>query len=433
MALPGVLRLLATFLALTRLVSGAFSGRLSSAESCGACIRAGGAWCTDTSLCRPDVQGACAGPGVQVGIVGSARCDKEADHMLASYLHAPRFNPLASLRRTTNPGLRKFGCNESRSWCRDPQRLGSALDPTSLRERFDTCGLLLLRDLYTRAEVRLLRAYAAAKLPLEQQQQRSKYEIPGVRGDVRREWVLPHAASIAATIVKSLRGRLGGVLERGASLSIESVSVISALPGANAQEFHRDSRAGHEAVTFIFIPLDDITSNGPQFCPCSHVSGSPEACQASSAGRISVPSATVLPLGGAVMYDAGLVHRGLPYAKRRNRDTSAESARVLLHIAVAPKGATLRGRPLQLIGGSAREHVRRWRQHSLATDAASSCASASSDCESCRGAMKGACAWCSAKKTCVADLGGMCSDPHSHIGQAGLGGSSCLSTRAREL
>ena len=367
----------------------------ATAPTCGSCAARGGAWCVDTSRCVPDVRGACSAPEQQVGVVGTGQCLRQHDHALASYLHAPRHNPLETLRRTAEPDAREMGCKTSATWCRDLQRLSGAQDTAEeARKRLDICGLVLLDGAFDPIELRKLRAYAASKLPIAEtgpttdgDAARSKYEIPGVRGNRRKEWILPHDDKIAATIVRGLRGRIDAVVGIAPrDLAIEMVSLIVSWPGADAQAFHRDAAAAHAAVSFVFVPLDAMPHNGPQFCPCSHVAGSPEVCQKSSAGRLSLPP-ELLPLGGAIVYDAGLVHRGLAYDAKGGNG----KARVLLHVAIAPRGAPLRSRPTALLGASAQEHIRRWRAHSLARDGAPSCAAAST-CSPCL-AVAG-CAWC---------------------------------------
>ena len=408
------------------------AANLAAAPTCGSCVVRGGAWCVDTSRCVPDLRGACSAPEQQVSVVGSGRCFAENDHQLATYLHAPRKNPLETLRRTAEPDAREMGCKTSATWCRDLQRLTGVQETAEeARKRLDICGLVLLGAAFDPIELRELRSYAASKLPLsddgpeEDGAARSKFEIPGVRGDRRQEWILPHNDKIAATIVRGLRGRIDAVV--GAAprdLAIEMVSVIVSWPGAGAQAFHRDAAAASEAVSLVFIPLDAMPHNGPQFCPCSHVAGSPEVCQKSSAGRLPVPP-ELLPLGGAVLYDAGLVHRGLAYDAKEGGNGKA---RVLLHVSIAPRGAPLRSRPTALLGASAQEHIRRWRAHSLARDDAPSCAAAAT-CAPCL-AVTG-CAWCARERRCKSDLGGMCRSPESHIGRAGLGGTRCASDGTR--
>jgi hypothetical protein len=91
------------------------------------------------------------------------------------------------------------------------------------------------------------------------------------------------------------------------------------------------------------------------------------------------------PIGSAVLYNPGTVHRGLKHHGARPAHGAAAAAlsapdplmatdvshveavpvvtkpRLMLSIALSPQGQGIRSRPLVLLGAAATTHVRRWR------------------------------------------------------------------------
>ena len=111
--------------------------------------------------------------------------------------------------------------------------------------------------------------------------------------------------------------------------------------------------------------------------------------------------------------------------------------RLMLSIALSPQGQGIRSRPLVLLGAAATTHVRRWRSaEALLTSAG--CEAYGGSCLECLGASfaegphaapaappQFGCAWCSSSLRCVPDVTAACVSSAEHIGQSGLGGSTC--------
>lgn len=233
-------------------------------------------------------------------------------------------------------------------------------------------------------------------------------------------------------------------------------------PGAEPQEFHRDAGAGSEAALLLFVPLEAMVAadsgNGPpEMCLCTH---HPRAGvgEGECPGPRLTADADVVPVGSVLVYDPGMVHRGL--ANRASMGFSTSRPRVMLHLVIAPTGAPLRARPHGFLTTVAQEHIRRWRALDLGSGAVECGALTAHGCEAClagaelasvgvvdegiseRGKSGGAsqrtgCAWCVHSSSCVPDLAGVCPrGPREHVGTSGLGGTVCpapVSTRRADL
>ena len=216
-------------------------------------------------------------------------------------------------------------------------------------------------------------------------------------------------------------------------------------PGAAAQDYHRDAGAGSEAALLLFVPLEFMTAddkgNGPpELCLCTH---HPRAGveESQCPGRRLTADADVAPVGSVLVYEPGMVHRGL--ANRAATGFSRARPRVMLHLVIAAEGAPVRARPHGFLSAAAQNHVRRWR--SLDLGSGEPCSALSPlGCEACLaggsatsegGARTGGarqrtgCAWCTQTLSCAPDLAGVCpGGPREHVGTSGLGGASCPAT-----
>jgi hypothetical protein len=248
-------------------------------------------------------------------------------------------------------------------------------------------------------------------------------------------------------------------------VSIECASIVASWPGAEAQAYHQDIGAESEAALYLFIPLEQMTDSPggagpPEFCMCTHsrttfakhtsnhrCDGPKLVCGGTGTHNIK------LDLGAAIVFDPGLVHRGLP-----NNAPAGTDARQILHLSLTPEGANIRTRPQSELGGSVAAHLSKWRAINVYTKRANipgeagatgGWRGASSDhiealppqlcsgfqsCTSCRAGNKGTahssvngewrtgCAWCTDTQQCVPDLAGMClAGSSAHVGDAGLG------------
>jgi hypothetical protein len=218
-------------------------------------------------------------------------------------------------------------------------------------------------------------------------------------------------------------------------------------PGAAAQDYHRDAGAGSEAALLLFVPLEFMTTgdkgNGPpELCLCTH---HPRAGveENQCPGRRLTADAEAAPIGSVLVYEPGMVHRGL--ANRAATGFSSARPRVMLHLVIAAGGAPLRARPHGFLSSAAQNHVRKWRALNLGSG--TPCTELSPlGCEAClaggsvaaegrTASREGAdqrtgCAWCSQTSSCAPDLAGVCPrGPREHVGTSGLGGASCPSAK----
>lgn len=185
----------------------------------------------------------------------------------------------------------------------------------------------------------------------------------------------------------------------------------------------------------------------PELCPCTHAANSPgDSCggdeKAEKNGAASHPlfaaDSNAVNYGGAVVYDPGLVHRGLAHM---GSAASGSHPRLTLHLILAPEGSLIRARPEMLLGGTARTHVNKWRKFNLhgsssAGESNAEVGARCSDYESCDACtangpnkLGGAaakpwrtgCAWCIQEGVCVPDLTASCRwGANDHVGGAGL-------------
>ena len=406
-------------------------------RSCGACVAAGGAWCIPTSRCVPDARGFCGRdvrPPDHVGMAGHGRCTDRTGAVLQAYHHAPRRPPLQP------PSSCASTCSAASAVAVEAGANGANV--TAARH-LETCGLVVLREAFTPALLRELRQELLRKLKLHNGGVPSTHKnlLPGVRGLHRAELVVPATKTLAGPLLDALRrpallATLAALLGHAAP-ALEFVSLMASWPGAGAQELHRDTDVASEAALLVFVPLDEARVGGagpPELCPCTHYySGAErarpgEALECGPAGRFAA-DADAVPLGSALVYDPGLVHRGLP-----NR-AGGVAPRLMLHLALAPRGARVRARPEALLGDAARTHVAKWRAMPLGNGGGCR-ARGVAGCDSClRGDAGGSswrtgCAWCATARECVPDLAGLCASADEHVGSAGLGGTTCQSAPA---
>ena len=151
------------------------------------------------------------------------------------------------------------------------------------------CGAVVLTGVFTAATLTLLREHVALKLktaggpPAEESTTSGKYDLPGVRGQRRREQVLPFKAAVAAALLPPRLSAVLGTLVGSATPAVEFVAAVTSWAGADAQDWHRDADAAMEAGVLAFVPLvpTDLTGAGagpPELCPCTHRRGDAEAC-----------------------------------------------------------------------------------------------------------------------------------------------------------
>ena len=448
-------------------------------RTCGTCIAAGGAWClaAEPRRCVPDARGLCGagGPEDHVGWAGFGRCPDAADWQLQTYLHAPRRPPPLALQQPADPDC----------VARCAATTGFQLpDLTQTAQAFERCGFAVVSELFDPLALSELRDELVRRQNLTLGMQSGhKLELPGVRGSNRQELVLPfrHARTLLSALGRPASVRMLTQL-LGHPPAIDFASIVVAWPGADAQDFHRDADAGMEAALLIFVPLDPTSattqtgaSGPPELCPCTHVPGSVEACEVNGRKADPLPMATDdrVPLGSAVVYDSGLVHRGTvnppsyvhagsaevshdPLFGDDNSDgTSARAAgpRLMLSIAIAPRGAGLRGRPEVFLGAAAKAHIERWRSVVLGAHEQSPAYGCSlyTDCASCLAAgsapegadnraaaslpWRTGCAWCAGGDggwaanagagECVPDVAGRCSSADDHYGESGMNAPQC--------
>jgi hypothetical protein len=244
--------------------------------------------------------------------------------------------------------------------------------------------------------------------------------------------------------------------------------MLRSWPGAAAQPLHRDTSAGSEAALFLFIPLEPMSAgeggNGPpevcaatlsrsiprqvgqlslanrsdpptQLCGCTH---HPKAAvpETECPGPKLAADEETAPMGSIVVYEPGLVHRGL--SNRATEGTSRATPRLMLHLVIAPSQSRIRARPEGFLSASAQNHVRKWRALQLPLSAATCADYTSQGCSACLAdalrmstPLRTRCAWCAHSAQCVPDLAGMCpGGPRLHRGTSGLGGSTCLANDA---
>ena len=448
-------------------------------RTCGTCIAAGGAWClaTEPPRCVPDARGLCGagGPEDHVGWAGFGRCPGAADWELQTYLHAPRRPPPLVLQQPADPDC-VASCAATTAF--------QLADLTQTPQAFERCGFAVVSELFDPLALAELRDELVRRQNLTLGMRAGhKLEMPGVRGSNRQELVLPfrHAPTLLPALGRPASIRMLTQL-LGHPPAIDFASIVVAWPGADAQDFHRDADAGMEAALLIFVPLDPTSattqtgaSGPPELCPCTHVPGSVEACEVNGRPTDALPMATDdrVPLGSAVVYDSGLVHRGAvnppsragsaevshdPLFGDSNDGTSAraDGPRLMLSIAIAPRSGGLRGRPEAFLGAAAKAHVERWRSVVLGADEQSPAYGCSlhADCASCLAAGRSAesegadgslpwrtgCAWCAsgdggwAANTgageCVPDVAGRCNSADEHYGESGMNAPQCPTDHA---
>jgi hypothetical protein len=446
-------------------------------RTCGACIAAGGAWClaADPPRCVPDGRGMChaGGPDDHVGWAGFGRCPDPADWQLQTYLHAPRRPPPLALQKPAAPGC-AAKCTATSAF--------ELADNTRAAQAFESCGFAVVARVFDPLALSELRDELVRRQNLTQGMRSGhKLEMPGIRGSNRQELVLPfrHSHTLLSALGQPATVRMLTEL-LGHPPAIDFASVVVAWPGADAQDFHRDADAGTEAALLLFIPLDSTSatqagaSGPPEICPCTHVPGSPETCGIDGKPADPLPMATDdrSPLGSAVVYDPGLVHRGAANPQMLTAVTEAmhdplfgdtsggapapTEPRLMLSIAIAPHKAGLRGRPEAFLGAAAKAHIERWRSVVLGADephAAHGC-SVYADCESCLAAGRSGtpeggdgegeastlpwrtgCAWCGSGNgkwvsstgvgECVPDVTARCNSADDHYGESGMNAPQC--------
>lgn len=247
--------------------------KLAELHTCGNCLRAGGAWCLLGDRCVPDGRGMCGsrggGPADLVGMAGHGKCPSRDDFQLQAYLHAPRRPPLATSstcsRRCSSPIARFARFANSTSFLEDASAISNSV--SQLRE----CGAVIIQNAVQLESINQLRddlelwalkhkGKKSNKSARKAYKSRfGKYEVPGVRGTKRHEWVLPFRFApqlLAAlgfdvhnTMNTSRRGIQAPLYHALHAMlshppSIEFVSLIAAWPGADAQDWHRDVEAG---------------------------------------------------------------------------------------------------------------------------------------------------------------------------------------------
>ena len=401
--------------------------RLGVHRSCGACVGAGGAWCLPGGRCVPDGRGFCGkavSPQQHVGMAGHGRCPDRAGAILQAYVHAPRRPPLPP----PNPAACAAACTTAPA-----VSVGAASGAdaqATAAQHLSTCGLVVLSDAFDAKLLRQLRVRVLEKMRLPPGGGGSKghkYELPGVRGARRAELVLPASKALAGPLVDAIRrpallAALSALLGHAAP-ALDFVSALVSWPGAAAQELHRDAEVASEAALLVFVPLDEArvgAAGPPEMCPCTHFPAAGERAGGAPSCRAAGRWAAEMPLGSALAYDPGLVHRGLP-----NR-AAGDEPRLMLHLTLAPRGARVRARPEVLLGGAARTHAAKWRALTLSAGCE---ARTPLGCGGCRGGGDGGwrtgCAWCTAARSCVPDLAGLCASAEEHVGGAGLGGMAC--------
>ena len=417
--------------------------------TCGSCLRAGGAWClsTDPPRCVPDGRGLCGagGPGDHVGWAGFGRCPDPSDWQLQAYLHAPRRPPPAAMQQ----GLPAPECGTK---CAASGHTVPLSEPGKAVETLERCGMVVLPALFDPQVLTALRDELVERQNLTTGfVPGHKLEMPGVRGSLRQELILPFRYSVAVLEALGKPAALVTLTQLlGHPPSIDLASLIVAWPGAGAQDYHRDAEPGTEAALLLFVPLDPTSiavagaAGPPEMCACSHTPGSPEECGESP----PVPMATdgLAPLGSAVVYDSGLVHRGLSNPPQQDSAVSTDplfdggstggEPRLMLGLALTPHGAGLRGRPEVMMGAAAKSHVQRWRSAVLGVEqeAPAYGCGAFADCERCLAAGTAAswrtgCAWCAVGwdggGKCVPDVAAACDSAEAHFGESGMGGAEC--------
>jgi hypothetical protein len=274
--------------------------------------------------------GSGTGPHEHVGVAGHGRCPDREDFMMQAYLHAPRRPPAPSA----------WTAAECAKQCDTKEITSQALAREGTNERLiQNCGAVILDDAFDPEWIAELREELVSRLGLHDQKGHEKYQVDGLRGVNRQEHVIPSKLSkkITGNLTPSFLAALMEML--GHTPSIEFVSVMTSWPGANAQELHRDVEPGMEAALFVFIPLDPTgsfnndTGTGaagpPELCLCTHKAGQPEKCDDDNPSTRVLASTTAVPLGSAVVYDAGLVHRGLAH--------TGSAPRLMVNLVISPK------------------------------------------------------------------------------------------------
>eukprot|EP00035_Acanthoeca_spectabilis_P010928 m.192999 g.192999 ORF g.192999 m.192999 type:complete len:296 (+) comp15174_c0_seq2:485-1372(+) len=199
-------------------------------QGCGACVAAGGAWCTAGSRgrCVPDAIGMCSDPLKHAGIVGTARCSG-SDFEWQAYYHAPRRQPLEP-----SATLQQGSCEDRCTAETTATDLQSAVRK-DIAAAFHDCGAAVLLNVSEPRDLLHLRGKLLRTLELATGAdaaiagKAAKYQIPGVRGNSRAEIVLPATPEFTDAVRSVFSRDLTRVLESmlGHPPAMEFASVMT--------------------------------------------------------------------------------------------------------------------------------------------------------------------------------------------------------------